>query len=209
MFLRATLLLATLVFANPAALAAPECPRSIIPPKAPQNVVDWYDKYVAPSRTLAGTPENPRPTKSQVEAFIDSIKAFHRRAVSDSLFFEPLVQQIMAKYSDAGDFRDLSSVTAKKIYRPGSGPDLDFSAMCIDILRSRFPEDTFAITLSGVSIDNCQHVTVRGLVFTNTLVNGAMNPATSVLVASHPRAVRRTVFAAPMLLATSSTTAAR
>jgi hypothetical protein len=175
MLIRAILLLVILILGNSPLLAAPECPASITPPKAPDQIVDWYDKYIGPSRALTGLPEIPRPTRSVVEALIEKTAAFHRRGVSDPLFFESLVQQIAASYANDGDFKGLTSAAAQKIYRAGSGSDLDFSALCIDTRRSRFPEDTFAITLFGVNFDNCQHVTGRGLIFTSTMINGSAN----------------------------------
>jgi hypothetical protein len=168
-------LFALFLLASAPALAAPECPLSVVPATAPADVVDWYDKYVAHSRTLAGVPDTPRPTRSQVEEFIEGVRTFHRRAVADSLLFEPLVQQIAAHHANAGDFLGLNARAAAKIYRAGSGPGLDFSALCIDTRRGRFPDDQYTITLFGVNFDNCRHVTVRGLVFTNTLINGNPN----------------------------------
>jgi hypothetical protein len=172
---RATLLLAMLAFCNTTLRAAPECPVSITTPKPPENIVDWYDKYVKPSRTLAGIPESPAPTRGEIEAFVAGVKGFHNRIITDSLYFEPLVQQIAAAHADHGDFKALTSKSAQKIYRPGSGPDIDFSAVCIDTRRDRFPDDSYGITLFGVDFDNCRHITVRGLVFTSTTINGAAN----------------------------------
>jgi hypothetical protein len=173
MLIRAIFLLTVLVLGNSRLLAAPECPVSAIPPKAPSQVVDWYDQFILPSRTLAGAPEAARPTKDQIEALVEKIDGFHRRGVTNPLMFEALVQQISAKYVNDGDFRGLTSPVAEKIYKPGSGPELDFSAMCIDTRRASFPDDTFAITLFGVNQHNCSRFSLRGLVFTSTLTNGA------------------------------------
>ena len=175
MFVRALFLLAAIVLGDMTSALAQECPTAINPPKAPENIVDWYDQYIAPSRTLAGVPENPHPSRAAIESLVEKMAGFHRRGVSDPLFFEPLVQQIAASFADHGDFKGLNSVAAQKIYRAGAGSDLDFSALCIDTRRTRFPEDTFAITLFGVSLDNCQHLAGRGLVFTGTMINGNAN----------------------------------
>ncbi len=58
---------------------------------------------------------------------------------------------------------------------PARGQRLDFSLLCINARTVRAPDDAFAITLFGVPIDDCQHVGLRGLVFTETLVNGSTN----------------------------------
>lgn len=175
MLTRALFLLATLVLASAPLFAAPECPASIRPPKPPNQIVAWHDQYLLASRTLAGVPDAASRTKEQVEGLVESMDGFHRRVVSDPLIFESLVRQIGAKYAGDGDFKGLTSRSAEKIYQPGSGPDLDFSAMCIDTRRTAFPDDTFAITLFGVDQQNCSHVNLRGLVFTSTLVNGVAN----------------------------------
>ena len=39
----------------------------------------------------------------------------------------------------------------------------------------RSPDDSFTITLFGVVADDCQHIGLRGLVFTAALVNGSAN----------------------------------
>jgi hypothetical protein len=175
MLIRVTLVSAMLAICSSPLFAAPECPASITATKPPENIVDWYDKYVKPSRSLAGIPETP--ARSEIEAFVASVKTFHNRIITDSLYFEPLVEQIAAAHADHGDFKDLTSRAAQKIYRSGSGQDIDFSAVCIDTRRNRFPDDSYGITLFGVDFDNCQHITVRGLVFTSTLINGALNGA--------------------------------
>jgi hypothetical protein len=47
--------------------------------------------------------------------------------------------------------------------------------MCIDTRTTATPDDTVAVTLFGMSRDDCQHVGLRGLVFTGALVNGSIN----------------------------------
>lgn len=175
MFQRTIFLIVFLFTGNAALYAAPECPVSVNLPKPPADVVDWYDKFIAPARALTGAADTARPNRYQIETFIDGIREFHRRALTDILIFEPLVQQIATSHANSGDFLGLNSRAAEKIYRAGSGPSLDFSSMCIDTRREKFPDDTFAITLFGVNTENCQRVTGRGLVFTNTLVNGSPN----------------------------------
>jgi hypothetical protein len=175
MLIRAIFLLALLVLGNSWLFAAPECPVSVIPSKAPIQIVDWYDQFILPLRTLAGAPDATRPSKEQVEGMVEKMDGFHRRGVTNPLMFEALVQQISAKYVNDGDFRGLASPVAEKIYKPGSGPELDFSAMCTDTRRTTFPDDTFAITLFGVNQHNCSRYSLRGLVFTSTLTNGAVN----------------------------------
>ena len=155
--------------------ATAECPVPVYAPQAAEQITDWYAKYVAPLRALTGIPESTPPGKEMIEALVDRMTGFHRRGVSDPLFFEPLVQKIAASYARAGDFKGLTSAVAEKLYRSGAGTDLDFSALCIDTRRDRFPDDTFAITLFGVNYDNCQHVFTHGLVFTGALVNGNAN----------------------------------
>jgi hypothetical protein len=174
MLIRAIFLGALLALGNSVLLAAPECPVAAYAPKTTSQITDWYDKYISPSRAAGGLPATPRPAKDQLEALVETLDAIHLRSISDPLMFEPLVQQIAAHYANDGDFKGLNSASAEKIYKSGSGPNLDFSALCIDTRRSRFPDDTFAISLFGVNNSNCRRATgLRGLVFTETLVNGA------------------------------------
>ncbi len=109
----------------------------------------------------------------QIEALIDKQDAFNRRGTRDPLFFEALVQQVTQHYARAPDFKGLDLPTVKQSYRPGSGPELDFSMICVDSRTAAAPDDTFALTLFAVTNENCQHMGLRGLVFTDTLVNGA------------------------------------
>lgn len=113
--------------------------------------------------------------KAQVEALVEEMGAFHRRAVLDPLYFEPLAQQILTRYADSPTFRAIDAATAAQIYKPGAGARLDFSLLCVEAKSVRAPEDSFAITLFGVTIDDCQHAGLRGLVFTDTWVNGSVN----------------------------------
>ena len=39
----------------------------------------------------------------------------------------------------------------------------------------RTPNDAFSVTLFGVIVDDCQHVGMRGLVFSSALINGSPN----------------------------------
>jgi hypothetical protein len=172
--IRAIFLAALLCLGNSVALAAPDCPIAAYAPKATPQITDWYEKYISPSRAIGGLPAGPRLTRAQVEALVELLDAIHLHNISDPLAFEPLVQQIAAHYAKDGDFKGLNSASAEKIYKPETGSKLDFSTLCIDVRRSRFPDDTFAISLFGVNNYNCQRVAgMRGLVFTDTLVNGA------------------------------------
>jgi hypothetical protein len=63
----------------------------------------------------------------------------------------------------------------EKLYKPDSGQRLDFSLFCISPRTLRTPNDAFTVTLFGVIVDDCQHIGLRGLVFTSALVNGSAN----------------------------------
>lgn len=174
MLIRAVFLAALLALGNSTLLAASDCPVPAYAPKTTSQITDWYEKYIAPSRAVGGLPAGPRPTRSQVDALVETLDAIHLRSITDPLMFESLVQQVAARYANDGDFKGLNSASAEKIYKPEAGAKLDFSALCIDVRRTRFPEDTFAISLFGVNNYNCLRVAgMRGLVFTDTLVNGA------------------------------------
>ena len=151
--------------------AAPDCAQTEAR-KPGDQIVDWYDLYIRPWRTVSAP---ATVNKAQVEALTEEMGALHRRAVLDPLYFEPLAQQILARYADASSFRGIDAAAAGKIYKPGAGARLDFSLLCIDAKTVRTPEDSFAITLFGVTADDCQHVGLRGLVFTDTWVNGSVN----------------------------------
>jgi len=140
-------------------------------------MAEWYEKYVNPFKAVAGKTDGPRLTNDQIEALKEGMDAFHHSIVGDPLFFEALVRQIAVNHARSPNFKGLDSVAAEKIYKPGSGPNLDFSAMCIDTRSTQFPDDSFAITLFGVNNSNCQHAGLRGLVFTESLINGGTNGA--------------------------------
>ena len=112
-------------------------------------------------------------TADQAGELIAKQDAFNRRSARDPLFFEPLAQQIAQHYARAPDFKGLDTQTARKIYRPAAGPELDFSMLCVDTRKVAGPDDAFAITLFGMLDEECQRIGLRGLVFTDTLVNGA------------------------------------
>ena len=174
MLIRAIVLAALFALGNSVLFAATDCAIPAYAPKTTSQITDWYDKYIGPMRTTGELPASARPTKAQIEALVDILDAVHLRSISDPLMLEPLVQQIAAHYAKDGDFKGLNSASAEKMYKSGFGPKLDFSALCIDVRRGKFPEDTFAISLFGVNNYNCQRAMgIRGLVFTETLVNGA------------------------------------
>lgn len=165
-------LLAAWLAAPPAAALCPTVDFSRPPPT---NIVEWYAQVIEPARAYAGFAVEPRPGGSAIEATVDARDGFHRRSILDPLHFEPLVRRLAAAHADAGDFKGLDTRAAERLYRGESGHPLDFGALCIDTRRTRFPDDTLAITLTGVNLYNCKHVTLRGLVFSATLVNGAAN----------------------------------
>lgn len=173
MFRQAIFLVAACLLGNPLSLAAPNCPAPAYTPKTTDQIADWYGAYLKPFRVLAGITDGPSLTVGQIDALTEKLETFHRRSARDSLFFEALAQQIVASYARSPDFKGLDTPAAGKIYRPG--PDLDFSLMCIDTKTARSPDDTFAVTLFGMTSYDCQHIGLRGLVFTETLINGAVN----------------------------------
>jgi hypothetical protein len=143
--------------------------------KSEEPLVDWYDNYIRPYRPAAAGAGAARINKSQVEAFIDEIGAFNRRAVLDQLMFEPLVELVMAGYARAPDFKGIDTAAVEKLYKSGTAQKLDFSLLCIDARSVHTPNDAFGITLFGVVVDDCQHIGMQGLVFTAALVNGGAN----------------------------------
>jgi hypothetical protein len=173
MLIRTPLLATLFVLAHSTAFAASECP---IPAFAPKSdlITDWYEKYLNPLKAAGGLPAMPTPAKAEIEALVANLESSHRRSITDSLMFERLVQQISVHYANDGDFRGLNTASAEKIYKTSSGPALDFSILCIDTRRGRFPDDTFAISIGGVNNENCRRASgLRGLIFSETLVNGA------------------------------------
>jgi hypothetical protein len=167
--------MALLPLGNMVAFAAPDCPVPAYAPRGNDQITDWYDKYIKPARAFAGLPDSPRPTQEQIETLIETLEAFHHRGISDPLFFEPLVQQISLQFEAMPSFKGFSAAAAEKLYKSGSGAKLDFSALCIDTRSVSFPDDTFAVSLFGVNNDDCRHASLRGLVFTESLINGAAN----------------------------------
>ena len=170
--LRAFPACAALAAAIVTASAIAGCPIPGYTPKSSDKITDWYEKYIAPLRAYAGTAENPPPSKEQIEARMDALEETNGRMLGDSLQFEPFVQQIIAHYARSDNFKGLDTRMAQKIYRPG--PALDFTALCIETLSGRSRDDSFAITLYGVTSGLCDRSSLRGLVFSEALVNGAV-----------------------------------
>jgi hypothetical protein len=173
--MRRLMVIAALICGGGETLAAQTCAPATEQRKSAEPLVDWYDNYVRPYRSMPGGADTARLTKSQVEDFIEFSERFNRRAVLDPLIFESFVQQIMDSYARAPDFKGIDTATAEKIYKPGNGEKLDFSLFCISSKSIRTPDDSFAITVFGVVTDDCQHMGLRGLVFTAALVNGSAN----------------------------------
>jgi hypothetical protein len=169
MFLRTTFFVLACVLWHCVAYAGPDCTLTESR-KAGDLIVDWYELYVRPFRPL---PAPASLSKEQVEALVEELTSFHRPAVLDPLFFEPLVEQISARYAGASGFRGIDAPAVEKYYKSGTGARYDFSLLCIDAKSMRSPDDAFAITLFGVNVDDCQHVGLRGLVYTETWVNGS------------------------------------
>jgi hypothetical protein len=172
MHIRSASFLVVLLLWNSPIPAAPNCPVPAYAPKTSVQLAEWYEKYVNPFKAVAGKTDGQRLTDDQIEARKEGMDAFHHSIFGEPLFFEALVQQIAVNHARSPDFKGLDSVAAERIYKPGSGPILDFSAMCIESRSTQFPDDSFAITLFGVNNSNCQHASLRGLVFTETLING-------------------------------------
>jgi len=170
---RALVAAATFLLLIPLVHAAPDCPIPAYAPRATGQIKDWYDTHLKPFRVLAGIQEGPALTLEQIDALIEKQDAYNRRSSRDPLFFEALVQQVAQHYARRPDFKGLDSQTARQIYRPASGPELDFSMLCIETRTTGSRDDAFAITLFGVNNEDCQRIGLRGLVFSDTLVNGA------------------------------------
>ena len=154
--------------------AAPLCPVVPAAPRANDQLQAWYETFVKPLHRPTSVIDLPI-NDLQVQALVEKLAAFNVRAARDPLFFEPLVQQIVQHFARAPNYAGLDRALASKIYRQGSGPDIDFSLVCIDTRAVRAPDDTFALTLFGVRERDCRHVGLRGLVFSESLVNGAAN----------------------------------
>ena len=155
--------------------SAPACPTPAYASRPAAQITDWYAGYLKPFRELAGIAEAPALTADQVNELIEKQDGFNRRSARDPLFFEALVQQIAQHYARAPDFRGLDTQTARRIYRPAAGAELDFSMLCVDTRTIVAPDDAFGITLFGVLSEECRRIGLKGLVFTDTLVNGAGN----------------------------------
>ena len=150
---------------SPGLHAEPDCAGASNLRKSAEPIVDWYENYVRPYRSMPGGSGPASRTKSEVEAFLAEIAPFHRQAVLDPLFFEALVQQLTTRYAREPGFKGLDTATAARIHKSGVGQKVDFSLICFSPKTMRSPDDAFAITLFGVVADDCQHVGLRGLVF--------------------------------------------
>jgi hypothetical protein len=155
--------------------AAQPCPTPAYAPRTTQTIVDWHDTYLRPARMLAGADDGTPVTVDQVDTLISKLATLHRNSWRESLLFEALMRQLSDYYQKSHDFRGLDTLTAGRIYRRGSGAELDFTLMCIDARTSITPDDTVAVTLFGMNQDDCRHIGLRGLVFTGALINGSVN----------------------------------
>ena len=155
--------------------AAPACNGPVGNSKSAEPIVDWYDNYIRPYRHLPPEQAAQRLSKAQVEAFIETLGEFNRSVSLDQLALESLVAQVTATYARAPSFKGIDTAAAEKLYKSDSGQKLDFSLLCISPRSLRTPDDAFAVTLFGVIADDCQHIGLRGLVFTSALVNGSAN----------------------------------
>ncbi len=169
------MLLVALALWHGAVYAAPDCTGPIGTSKSAEPIVDWYDNYIRPYRYLPADKATQRLTRAQIEAFIDVLGTFNRRASLDQLELESLVSQVMRSYARAPDFKGIDTAAVEKLYRSDSGQRLDFSLFCISPKSLRTPDDAFSVTLFGVVADDCQHIGIRGLVFSAALVNGSAN----------------------------------
>lgn len=166
-------LVAVILFCFDAAAFAANCERGDANVKSDEPIVDWYDNYVRPYRYLPGAEANRKPTRTEVEGFIDVLGAFNRSMSLDQLALEALVRQILESYARAPDFKGIDTAAVEKLYRPEGGHKIDFSLFCVSPRTLRTPNDAFGVTLFGVIVDDCQHVGMRGLVFSAALINGS------------------------------------
>lgn len=143
--------------------------------KSEEPIVEWYENYIRPYRYLPAAEKDRRLTKSEVEAFVEVLGSFNRGMSMDQLSLENLVSQIIASYARAPNFKGIDNAAVEKLYRPEGGHKIDFSLFCITPRTIRTPDDAFGVTLFGVAVDDCQHVGMRGLVFTSALINGSVN----------------------------------
>jgi len=169
------MLLVALALWHGVVYAAPSCNGPIGDSKSSEPMVDWYDNYIRPYRHLPADQAAQRLNKAQVEAFIETLGTFNRSVSLDQLALENLVAQVVASYARAPDFKGIDTAVIEKLYKPDSGQRLDFSLFCISPRTLRTPNDAFTVTLFGVIVDDCQHIGLRGLVFTSALVNGSAN----------------------------------
>lgn len=154
-------------------LAAPACANPVGGTKSTEPIVDWYDNYIRPNRHLPADKVAQRLTKLQVEAFIEELGTFNRRASLDQMELEGLAGQVIRNYARAPDFKGIDTAAVERIYKADGGQRLDFSLFCISPKTLHTPDDAFSVTLYGVVVDDCQHIGIRGLVFTSALVNGS------------------------------------
>src|SRR4051812_16864642 len=127
-----------------AAYAAPACSGAPTQGKTSNEpLVDWYDNYIRPYRYLPADKGAQKLTKANVEAFMETLAPFNRRASLDQLELENLVSQIMARYAKVGDFKDIDTATVDKFYRSDAGHKMDFSLFCIGPRSIRTPDDSF------------------------------------------------------------------
>lgn len=174
MRMRVFLIAAVLMGYHAAAEAAPACTGAAeVRKSSGEPIVDWYDTYIRPYRYLPADQAAQRLTKAQVETFIDTLGTFNRRASLDQMELEGLVSQVMRSYARAPDFKGIDTAAVEKLYKADSGQRLDFSLFCVSPKSLRTPDDAFSVTLFGVVADDCQHIGIRGLVFTSALVNGS------------------------------------
>jgi hypothetical protein len=167
------LLTAAVLCVSCVALAASDCAGPSTARNASDQIVDWYDNFVRPFHPAPADAPVTKPTREQVQAYIDEVAPFHNRAVLDPVFFEPLVEQVLASYRNASGFRGIDAATLQKIYKRGGGPPIDFSMLCVSPRTVKTTDDAFGLTLFGVNYADCQHIGLRGLVFTDILVNGS------------------------------------
>jgi hypothetical protein len=176
MLMRVFLIAVVLMGWHGATQAAPGCAGATeVVKSGGEPIVDWYDTYIRPYRYLPADKAAQRLTKPQVEAFTETLGAFNRRAALDQMELEGLVSQITRSYARAPDFKGIDTAAVEKIYKSDSGQKLDFSLFCVSPKSLRTPDDAFSVTLFGVIADDCQHIGIRGLVFTAALVNGSPN----------------------------------
>ncbi len=174
MLMRVFLIFAVLMSCHGAVQAAAGCAGATEASKSSgEPMVDWYDNYIRPYRYLPADKAAQRLTKAQVEAFIETLGAFNRRASLDQMELENLVSQVATSYARAPDFKGIDTAAVERIYRSDSGQKLDFSLFCVSPKSLHSPDDAFSVTLFGVIADDCQHIGLRGLVFTGALVNGS------------------------------------